>query len=89
MDGLGDEDDGILWERNPEKHRAVSKMMSPAFSGNSLRAKIPTLNKHIDLMISQMRAHGQQSAGLDVGVVCSQEFRYPRNIDVILTTDSG
>ncbi|KAI1185664.1 cytochrome P450 [Nemania serpens] len=68
MDGLGDEDDGILWERNPEKHRAVSKMMSPAFSGNSLRAKIPTLNKHIDLMISQMRRHGQQSAGLDVGV---------------------
>ncbi|RWA06310.1 hypothetical protein EKO27_g8805 [Xylaria grammica] len=68
MDGLGDEDDGILWERNPEKHRAVSKMMSPAFSGNSLRAKIPTLNKHIDLMISQMREHGQQSAGLDVSV---------------------
>ncbi|KAI8623597.1 cytochrome P450 [Xylariaceae sp. FL1651] len=68
MDGLGDEDDGLLWERNPEKHRAVSKTMSPAFSGNSLRAKIPTLNKHIDLMISQMRAHGQEKAGLDISV---------------------
>ncbi|KAI0547646.1 cytochrome P450 [Xylaria curta] len=67
MDGLGDEDDGLLWERNPEKHRAVSKTMSPAFSGNSLRAKIPTLNKHIDLMISQMRKQDQE-AGLDVSV---------------------
>jgi cytochrome P450 len=74
MDGLGDEDDGLLWERNPEKHRAVSKTMSPAFSGNSLRAKIPTLNKHIDLMISQMRAHGQQEAGLDVSVVRFSRF---------------
>ncbi|KAI0434880.1 cytochrome P450 [Xylaria sp. FL1042] len=65
MDGLGDEDDGLLWERNPERHRVVSKTMSPAFSGNSLRAKVPTLNKHIDLMISQMREHGQGEAGLD------------------------
>ncbi|TGJ81697.1 hypothetical protein E0Z10_g7077 [Xylaria hypoxylon] len=66
MDGLGDEDDGLLWERDPEKHRVASKAMSPAFSSNALRAKIPTLNKYIDMMISQMRDHGQDEAGLDV-----------------------
>ncbi|KAI0808884.1 cytochrome P450 [Xylaria sp. FL0064] len=68
IDGLSDEDDDLLWERNPEKHRVISKTMSPAFSGNSLRAKVPTLNRHIDLMISQMREHGQGEAGLDVSV---------------------
>ncbi|KAI3325968.1 cytochrome P450 [Xylariaceae sp. AK1471] len=67
FDGIGDEDDGLLWERDPVKHRAVSKTMSPAFSGNSLRAKIPTLNKHIDIMISQMKEHDQET-GLDIGV---------------------
>lgn len=54
VDGLGDEDDGLLWERNPDKHRRVSKMMSPAFSGNSLRAKLPTMNRHIDLMVNKI-----------------------------------
>lgn len=26
VDGLGDEDDGLLWERKPEKHRRVPKI---------------------------------------------------------------
>ncbi|KAG8161725.1 hypothetical protein KVR01_008712 [Diaporthe batatas] len=58
VDGLGDEDDGLLWERDPEKHRRVSKAMSPAFSGNSLRSKLPTMNKHIDLMVKMIGQHG-------------------------------
>ncbi|KAI1308247.1 cytochrome P450 [Xylaria venustula] len=53
-------------ERDPEKHRVASKVMSLAFSGNALRAKIPTLNKYNDMMISRMRDNGQGEAGLNV-----------------------
>lgn len=69
VDGLGDEDNGLLWERNPEKHRRVSKMMSPAFSGNSLRAKLPTMNKYIDLMIAQWSEHGAGHEGVNLSRV--------------------
>ncbi len=69
MDGLGDEDDGLLFERDPEKHRRVSKMMSPAFSGNSLRAKIPIIHKHIDLMITRMREVTAKGDGVDMSTV--------------------
>jgi cytochrome P450 len=66
VDGLGDEDDGLLWERNPEKHRHVSKMMSPAFSGNSLRTKLPTMKKHVDLMVNKVG----QFYVVDISNVC-------------------
>ncbi|KUI67781.1 Isotrichodermin C-15 hydroxylase [Cytospora mali] len=66
VDGLGDEDDGLLWERNPEKHRRVSKMMSPVFSGNSLRAKVPTMNKYIDLMMTSIKEHGTRVEGINL-----------------------
>ncbi|KFA71865.1 hypothetical protein S40288_07736 [Stachybotrys chartarum IBT 40288] len=66
VEGLGDEDDGLLWERDPEKHRRVSKMMSPAFSGNSLREKLPVMNRHIDTMITKMLEHGAGDRGIDL-----------------------
>ncbi|KAI1422849.1 cytochrome P450 [Xylaria sp. FL1777] len=72
-DGLGGGDDGIVWEKNPEIHRTVSKTMAPAFSSNSLKAKISTLNEYIDLIVSQMREHGQESVGLDI----SEWFTWP------------
>lgn len=70
VEGLGDEDNGLLWERNPEKHRRISKAMSPAFSGKALRAKVPTMNKHIDLMMSNMKEYGAQEVGIDLSTVC-------------------
>jgi cytochrome P450 len=69
VEGLGDGDDGLLWERNPEKHRRVSKMISPAFSGNSLRAKVPTMNKYIDLMMIRLKELGTQENGVDLSRV--------------------
>lgn len=69
VDGLGDDDDGLLWERNPEKHRRVSKMMAPAFSGNSLRAKLPTMNKYTDLLVTRMAETGTGDEGLDLATV--------------------
>lgn len=70
VDGLGDEDDGLLWERNPEKHRRVSKTMSPAFSGKSLRAKVPIMNKYIDLFMERMKKIGTTEEGVDLSSVC-------------------
>ncbi|KUI57994.1 Averantin hydroxylase [Cytospora mali] len=69
VDGLGDEDEGLLWERNPEKHRRVSKMMSPVFSGNYLRAKVPTMNKCIDLMMTSIENHGTREEGINLTTV--------------------
>ena len=69
VDGLGDEDDGLLWERNPEKHRRVSKTMSPAFSGKSLKAKVPTMNKYIDLFMTRMKELGIKEEGVDLSTV--------------------
>ena len=70
MDGLGDEDDGLLWERDPAKHRRIAKTISPAFSANSLRAKDPTMHKHIDFMMTQLQEFGDSKDGTDLSVVC-------------------
>ncbi|KAM7196183.1 Isotrichodermin C-15 hydroxylase [Rhypophila sp. PSN 637] len=58
VEGLGDQDDGLLWERDTEKHRRVSKLMSPSFSGSSLRAKVPTIQKYVDLMVKNLKTAG-------------------------------
>lgn len=78
-DGLGDDDDGLLWERNPEKHRRVAKTISPAFSGNSIRAKLPTMNEHIDSMVTKI---GRYEA-VDISIVCSILSRVEQTVSYV------
>lgn len=46
------------------RHRKVSKQISPAFSGRALKAKEPTLHKHIDLFIQRMSAMTGEAVNL-------------------------
>lgn len=67
---LGEGEDGINWERDPIKHRRVRKNLSPAFSVKSLRAKEPTLHRHIDYFLDRMRELGNQEEGVELCQVC-------------------
>ncbi|KAI0145540.1 cytochrome P450 [Xylariaceae sp. FL1272] len=60
----GDKHNGLVWETDPVRHRMVAKQISPAFSGRALRAKEPTLHKHIDLFVEQMKKLGGGSEGV-------------------------
>ncbi|KAL1852463.1 hypothetical protein Daus18300_012144 [Diaporthe australafricana] len=63
---LGEGEDGIIWERDPIRHRQVRKSLSPAFSVQSLKAKEPTLHKHIDFFHEKMRELGDEENGVDL-----------------------
>ena len=62
----GDEHGGILFERDPARHRRVAKQLAPAFSSRSTRAKEPTLHKHVELFVERMRSIGSAPGGVDV-----------------------
>ncbi|KAK4235119.1 Isotrichodermin C-15 hydroxylase [Achaetomium macrosporum] len=66
VEGLGDDDDGLLWERDPVKHRQAAKKMAHAFSAAAIKAKVPTINQHIDYMIGKMRELGAAPEGVDL-----------------------
>lgn len=68
---LGEGEDGIIWERDPARHRQVRKGLSPAFSVKSLQAKEPTLHRHIDYFLERMRELGDKRDGVDL-----REVRY-------------
>ncbi|KAJ4421142.1 hypothetical protein N0V82_003906 [Gnomoniopsis sp. IMI 355080] len=73
---LGEGEDGIIWERDPVKHRDIRKKLSPAFSVLSLNAKEPTLHKHIGYFIAKMKEIGQRGVELrEVQVVNRIERR--------------
>lgn len=56
---LGEGEDGINWERDPVKHRDTRKKLSPSFSVRSLKAKEPTLHKHVDYFVARTKEIGQ------------------------------
>lgn len=55
---------GLVWEWDPVRHRKVSKQISPAFSGRALKAKEPTLHKHMDIFIQHMEAMSGDAVSL-------------------------
>lgn len=59
-------DDGITWERDPVRHRQVAKKIAPAFSNNSVRAKEPTMHKHIDYFISKMKVLAESESDVEL-----------------------
>ncbi|KAK8023760.1 cytochrome P450 [Apiospora rasikravindrae] len=62
--GLGD--DGITWERSPEKHHADAKRLAPAFSPKALRAKEPILHKYTDAFVEKMKQVGGREDGIEL-----------------------
>lgn len=57
---------GISAERDPEVHKQGARKLQPAFSPRAVRAYEPTIHKHVDAFISQVREHGTSDSGMDV-----------------------
>ncbi|KAK7986888.1 hypothetical protein PG988_001876 [Apiospora saccharicola] len=57
---------GIIWEWDPARHRQVARQLGPAFKGSALKAKEPTLHRHIDLFIERMRELGSAPEGVSL-----------------------
>ncbi|KAK6829899.1 hypothetical protein PG987_010483 [Apiospora arundinis] len=49
---------GLIWEWDPSRHREVAKQLGPAFKGSALKAKEPTLHRHIDHFVERMETLG-------------------------------
>ncbi|KEY72631.1 hypothetical protein S7711_06265, partial [Stachybotrys chartarum IBT 7711] len=54
-DALDTGDGGISGETNPIRHREIAKKLAPAFSTRNLRAKEPSIHRHIDLFIEKTK----------------------------------
>lgn len=63
---LGQGDNGIKWERDPVKHRQISKRLAPAFSIKSIKAKEATLHRYINYFVEKMRELGGTEDGIEL-----------------------
>lgn len=88
MNERGEGDGGILFERDPARHRLVSKQLSPAFSSRASMAKEPVMQMYIDLFVDNMRRIGPCAEGVDVSKWCnwlamdtSADLAYNRKMD--------
>ncbi|KAH9908663.1 cytochrome P450 [Xylariomycetidae sp. FL2044] len=55
---------GLIWERNPLRHRELARRLAPAFSVKSMRGMQPILHDHFDYFVTRMRDVGNSSAGV-------------------------
>ena len=63
---IGGEHAGIAADPDVEKHRAVRKMLAPAFNPRALREQEPALHDHINRFISQLEKFGGTQRGVDM-----------------------
>ncbi|KAI0102820.1 cytochrome P450 [Nemania sp. FL0031] len=59
-------DDGIMWEKDPAKHRKLAKELSPAFNVKFLNALEPTMRKHIGSFVEKMKTIGVSEGGIEL-----------------------
>ncbi|KAI0485253.1 isotrichodermin C-15 hydroxylase [Xylariaceae sp. FL0804] len=69
LNDRGDKHGGLLFERDPLRHRNVAKKLSPAFSSKSTRAKEQRLHQHIDYFIEKIKLVGAD--GINVAAWCN------------------
>lgn len=65
--GVGDQ--GFIWEQDPVKRREVAKKLLPAFSTKAIKAKEPTVHKHVDMFVTRMKELGGTDKGVDINEV--------------------
>lgn len=89
LDGFGDGDNnGLLWERDPAKHREVSKKLSPAFKSKSIKEREPTMQGHIDGFVNRMKECGDTGRGVELRLVCTPKYRIRHRGNLNLTNES-
>ena len=62
-------DNGISFERDPARHKQLTKKLAGAWSAKSLKAMEPTMHSYIDLFIQKMKEEGTTEEGVDLQVV--------------------
>jgi cytochrome P450 len=62
-------DDGISFERDPAKHRQLTKKLAGAWTTKSLKAMEPTMHSYIDLFIQKMKEVGDNEDGINLQAV--------------------
>ncbi|RAH76706.1 cytochrome P450 [Aspergillus japonicus CBS 114.51] len=63
---IGGKHAGIAADPDVEKHRAVRKMLAPAFNPRALKEQEPALHEHIDRFIQRLRELGTAERGVDM-----------------------
>ncbi|KAF2182990.1 cytochrome P450 [Zopfia rhizophila CBS 207.26] len=63
---VGGKHKGIAADEDVEKHRAVRKLLAPAFNPRALKEQEPALHGHIDNFINQLEKYGSAPEGADM-----------------------
>lgn len=63
---IGGEHAGIAADPDVEKHKAVRKMLAPAFNPRALQEQEPALHDHVDRFINQLEKLGTADEGVDM-----------------------
>ncbi|GAB1312667.1 Benzoate 4-monooxygenase cytochrome P450 [Madurella fahalii] len=87
---LGGGDKGLTWETDPAKHRAIAKMIAPAFSVKAIKSKEPMMHKYVDLFVRKMSEVGSREGGIElrmwtdwVALDISAELAYGREMQQV------
>lgn len=63
---IGGEHAGIAADPDIEKHKAVRKLLAPAFNPRALKEQEPILHDHVDRFIDQLGKFGTTDRGVDM-----------------------
>lgn len=63
---IGGEHAGIAADPDVAKHRAVRKMLAPAFNPRALKEQEPALHDHVDRFVEQLEKLGTTDKGVDM-----------------------
>ena len=67
---------GIAADPDVEKHRAVRKVLAPAFNPRALKEQEPALHEHMDRFIRKLGEDGSKEEGLDMRHVSDLQKEY-------------
>lgn len=68
------ETEGIVGQRDPEKHRATRRLLSHAFSAKALRDQTIVVLKYVNMFVIQIKAKGDVVEGIDISTVSSASY---------------
>lgn len=66
---IGEKEPGITAERDPDRHREISKQLAPAFSAQACKTQEPILHEHVDEFVRQLEKYGTTAQGINMSDV--------------------
>lgn len=71
-------DDGISFERDPVKHKQLTKKLAGAWSVKSMKTMEPRMHSYIDLFIKKLKKLGGSEEGVDLQDVSFNQHQFYR-----------